>query len=153
VVRWISKRTSNSDTLVQGVAGTASEVDGDLALSSGLPGKVDRCASLSVQALGRNVEGVGAIGFTTLSKSKKGRGGDGQEGGCGETHLDVEVVVSEVERLWVAKMRCDGLERIEIETLGRLEIEREKKYRNERPKEEQTSNSGERVVLKRTVRD
>lgn len=84
-----SKRTSNGNTLVQVVAGTAPEVDGDGTLSSGLPGKVDRRASLGVQAGSRNVEWVGAVGLTTLSESKQGSGGDSQEGGCRETHVDV----------------------------------------------------------------
>lgn len=57
----ILRRTSNGNTLVQVVASTASEVNGDGALSSGLPGKVDRRASLSVQAGSRDVERVGAV--------------------------------------------------------------------------------------------
>lgn len=57
----VSRRTSNGNALVQVVAGAAPEVDGDGALSSGLPGKVDGRASLSVQARSRNVEGVGAV--------------------------------------------------------------------------------------------
>jgi hypothetical protein len=55
------KRTSNGNALVQVVAGTAPEVDGDWALSSGLPGKVDSLASLSVQRCSWDVEGVGAV--------------------------------------------------------------------------------------------
>ena len=61
VVNWRSKRTSNSNTLVQVVAGTTPEVDADGALSGRLPGKVDRLASLSVQRCSRDVERVGAV--------------------------------------------------------------------------------------------
>ena len=55
------KRTSNGNTLVQGVAGTTPEVDSDGTLSSRLPGEVDRLASLRVEALRRNIERVGAV--------------------------------------------------------------------------------------------
>lgn len=61
MIDWRSKRTSNGNTLVQVVAGTAPEVDGDGALGGGLPGKVDRLASLSVQRCSRDVERVGAV--------------------------------------------------------------------------------------------
>ena len=61
MVDLMSRRTSNGSTLVQVVAGTAPEVDGDGTLSSGLPGKVDRCAGLGVQAGSRDVERVGAV--------------------------------------------------------------------------------------------
>lgn len=84
-------RTSNRSALVQIVASTAPEVDGDGALGSRLPGEVDGLASLSVQAGGGNVERVGAVGVSlALSEGKQRSGGDSQEGGCGETHVDEE---------------------------------------------------------------
>jgi hypothetical protein len=82
----MSGLTSNGFALVQGIAGTAPEEDGDGTLSGGLPGEVDGLAGRGVQASCGNVEGVGSVGF--LSEGEKGRGGDGQEGGSGETHVD-----------------------------------------------------------------
>lgn len=88
---WVSywlqkgcKRTGNGLALVQVVAGAAPEVDGDGALGGGLPGKVDGVAGLSVQALGRDVERVGAIGVGGALGGSDGD--DGQDGGGGETH-------------------------------------------------------------------
>lgn len=78
--------TSNGNTLVQVIAGAAPEVDGDGAIGGGLPGEVDGLAGLGVQAGGGDVERVGSVGV--LSESEKRRGGDGQKGGCGETHVD-----------------------------------------------------------------
>lgn len=85
------RRTSNGSALVQVVASTAPEVDGDGALGGGLPCEVDSLASLSIQAGSRDVERVGAVRFASaLSESKQGSGGNGQEGGLGETHGDSE---------------------------------------------------------------
>jgi hypothetical protein len=56
-----TERTSNSDTLVQGVAGSTPEVDGDGALSGRLPGEIYGLAGLGVEACGGNVERVGAV--------------------------------------------------------------------------------------------
>jgi hypothetical protein len=85
------KLTSNSNTLVQIIASTAPEENSDGALGRGLPSEIDSLAGLGVQAGGGDVERVGSVGV--LSESEKGRGGDGQEGGCGETHVDVVVGV------------------------------------------------------------
>jgi hypothetical protein len=82
----VSRRTSNGGALVQVIAGAAPEEDGDGALGGGLPGELDGLAGLGVQAGGGDVERVGSVGV--LSEGEKGCGGDGQEGGCGETHVD-----------------------------------------------------------------
>jgi hypothetical protein len=84
------KLTSNSNALVQIIASTAPEENSDGALGRGLPSEINSLAGLGVQAGGGDVERVGSVGV--LSESEKGRGGDGQEGGCGETHVDVDVV-------------------------------------------------------------
>jgi len=83
-----SKLTSNGSTLVKVVAGAAPEVDGDGAFGRGLPCEVDGLAGLGVQAGGGDVERVGTVGVIALSESKQGRGGNSQEGRCGETHVD-----------------------------------------------------------------
>jgi hypothetical protein len=82
----MSERTSNSNTLVQVIAGTTPEEDSDGALGSGLPCELDSFAGLGVQAGGGDVERVGSVGV--LSESEQWGGGDGQEGGRGETHDD-----------------------------------------------------------------
>jgi len=83
----MSERTSNSNTLVQVIASTTPEKDSDGALSSRLPCELDSLAGLGVQAGGGNVERVGSVGV--LSESEQRDGGECQEGGSGETHVDV----------------------------------------------------------------
>lgn len=89
VVRVELGRTGNSGSLVQRIAGTAPEEDGDGSIGGGLPGKLDGFAGLGVQALRRDVERVGAIGVVaSLGKDKERGGGDGQKGGRREKHVD-----------------------------------------------------------------
>ena len=105
----MSGRTSNGGAFFQVVAGTAPKVDGDGAFGRGLPSEVDGLAGLGVQAGGGDVERVGTIGLAALSENKQGGGGNSQEGGCGETHLDV-IKCCEVERQWLVSMRYDEIE-------------------------------------------
>jgi hypothetical protein len=116
-------RTSNRDTLVQGVAGSTPEVDGDGALGGRLPGEVDGLAGLGVETCGGNVERVRTVwGLSALSISKQRCGSDSQEGGW-ETHVDGECCSKVERRLMI--LICDELESKKTETLGMLEIERE----------------------------